>query len=714
MQEYSYYECRYSYYINIIQAAHYSGISVKKWLNLIDKGIIVPTEMPVSDNTPDPSVIRISINYLPKYAAEQYLQDNLLRGSYFQMDFIGYLARHGEKNLLEQLDLISKLKTAILTKNVSGRQVVSATSRIAKELSYSVSSLYRKEALFMNSDLRALIQRKPLYHSKSLCALSEHYITYFYSLSNAGSQAHILRQLTEESLKLGKEICTRCPFHSESSAYKKLHDKYPSVITECLQPKNGMVVPNTRYPVNRFIQSLNRQQIYYGRKGYNAWADTFLHKTKRERPPQVNAVWFGDHHIADVIVIVGTDSKTQQPILARPWLTVVTDAATEAVIGSVVSIHPNSQTIAESFCRAAAFTISSPFYGLPEVFYIDRGKDYKATLIEGRDFELRQRLPQNLYLNRALADHPLLPALNVTIHHALPKTGRSKVIERVFGTITREYFQSIPGWTGNCPDNRPFDYYREQKNLLAANGLWTLEQFAVYWFETVIPSYNQFSPDKNTLSPLQLYEKLPRADTITPDWNTLSVFMVEKSSHKVHPQGIKYRNEFYWHPFLRDYIGEYVQIYDFDQSFCHSISVLAKGKYLCQAEPLVHQGIIEADRLKLIHHLEEQKQQKRIVSKQVSTVKLILKSAKVNTSRYVDAPEPSSEGNHIAYVESIDTERDSSQAVVLSPTANTLAEIRDAQLKAIDNIIRSQNESPLNNYYIQKTKSHRSIGNDGQ
>lgn len=180
--------------------------------------------------------------------------------------------------------------------------------------------------------------------------------------------------------------------------------------------------------------------------------------------------------------------------------------------------------------------------------------------------------------------------------------------------------------------------------------------------------------------------------------------MVEKSSHKVHPQGIKYRNEFYWHPFLRDYISEYVQIYDFDQSFCHSISVLTKGKYLCQAEPLVHQGIIEADRLKLIHHLEEQKQQKRIVSKQVSTVKLILKSAKVNTSRYVDAPEPSSEGNHIAYVESIDTERDSSQAVVLSPTANTLAEIRDAQLKAIDNIIRSQNESPLNNYYIQKNK----------
>lgn len=80
----------------------------------------------------------------------------------------------------------------------------------------------------------------------------------------------------------------------------------------------------------------------------------------------------------------------------------------------------------------------------------------------------------------------------------------------------------------------------------------------------------------------------------------------------------------------------------------------------------------------------------------------------------MDAPEPSSEGNHIAYVESIDTERDSAQAVVLSPTANTLAEIRDAQLKAIDNIIRSQNEPPLNNYYIQKTKSHRSIGNDGQ
>ena len=160
-------------------------------------------------------------------------------------------------------------------------------------------------------------------------------------------------------------MCGRCPFAPTSEAHAKLKKKYPDIIVACPISGNGMVVPETRYPVNRFVRSLDRQVLFYGRKGYNAWADLFLHKTMRDKPLLVNAVWFGDHHLADVMVIVGCDKKTQEPLLARPWLTVFTDAATDAVVGSVVSLHPNAQTIAESFCRACAFTISSPYFGMP-------------------------------------------------------------------------------------------------------------------------------------------------------------------------------------------------------------------------------------------------------------------------------------------------------------------------------------------------------------
>ena len=145
----------------------------------------------------------------------------------------------------------------------------------------------------------------------------------------------------------------------------------------------------------------------------------------------------------------------------------MTDAASDAIVGSVVTLRPNSMTIAECFCRAVAFTVDSPFYGLPEVFYVDRGKDYRALWLEGGDPALRERLDSDACLNRAFCDNPLLPALNVSVRHALPRSGRSKTIERIFGTITRSWFKPLPGWTGASPENRPFDFEREKKRLLA-------------------------------------------------------------------------------------------------------------------------------------------------------------------------------------------------------------------------------------------------------
>ena len=202
-------------------------------------------------------------------------------------------------------------------------------------------------------------------------------------------------------------------------------------------------------------------------------------------------------------------------------------------------------------------------------------------------------------------------ALNVTVIHALPKSGRSKTIERLFRTIASKYLREIPGWTGSSIKDRPFDAASEEKRLLEEGKLWTIEKYARYWIEVVIPAYNNTIPDGEKESPLEKYKRLAKADTAIPDWDTLSVFMAEKPPHLVRPRGIHYRNDIYWHPALSEegIMGTYVSIYDFDQTFCHSISVIKNGKYICEAEPLIHQKVVEPDRLKLAQHLEEQKAQ---------------------------------------------------------------------------------------------------------
>lgn len=293
-----------------------------------------------------------------------------------------------------------------------------------------------------------------------------------------------------------------------------------------------MLSPASKDPFNRFLSSISEQEITFSRRGPNAWEDLFMHVTKRDRPERCNSVWFGDHHLADNVVICGYDDKGK-PILKRPWITCNYDSASTSLIGSVVSVRPNSMTIAEAFCRSAAFTVDSPFSHLCEHYYVDRGMDYRARILEGRDYDLQQRLEQDYHLNRAFCDNPLLPALNVSVHHALPRTGRSKTIERMFRTLTEKYFREIPGWVGNCPDNRPFDFEKEEKRLIESGQLWTLEKFARYWFDVIVPGYNNFIPEDEKESPLQKYMRMEKADTIVPDWDTLTVFMKQKTRHKV-------------------------------------------------------------------------------------------------------------------------------------------------------------------------------------
>lgn len=679
----------------------------------MEKGLISvspqpPDNLQVSEYQSYATICRTPISYLPRHAATRFLQKRVLHESFFSVDFVGFLDRCGENAFSRLLNTVQFLKDSAELRNLYSQNKTEVLSKFAAQNHLSISSLYRKEAIFMSSDLRKLVNptsSAKIAHSKKLCCLAQDYLAHHYCKPNAPSQNQLLQNLSTEADRVGKKACARCPYNPDSRArqqWKKKH-KEPE-LPVCNVSGNGLIVPDTRYPVNRFLHSLSEQDIDFQRLGPEYWQTFYSHKTVREKPETVNSVHFGDHHLADLMVIIGKDKTDGSPILARPWLTVMTDAASDAIVGSVVTLRPNSMTIAECFCRAAAFTIDSPFYGLPEVFYVDRGRDYRALWIQGNNPDLKERLDSDAYLNRAFCDNPLLPALNVTIRTALPRTGRSKNIERVFGTITRTWFKPLPGWTGNSPQNRPFDFEKEKKRLLAKGGLMTLEQFARYWFEVIVPGYNSSRFDQEK-SPLERYLSLPRAHTLTPDWNSLAVFKaVRNKKYKVHPNGIHYKGDFYWHPALQEYVthrgkeDKYVQIYDFDQSFCHSISVLYNGQFICEAEPLVRMRIIEADQLRLAQHLEEQKAARRAISRRVTRVQQTLRTSGVNSQRYVDF---ATEDTLPLYAEEIDAQRDEQEAVILSETANALGKIARQQQNAVEQLLHGSEDDPLTDYLLK-------------
>ena len=127
--------------------------------------------------------------------------------------------------------------------------------------------------------------------------------------------------------------------------------------------------------------------ICYCRKGIQKWRSDYGHFTLRENPLLVNEQWQGDHHIFDLFVRVKitqqkNDRTYEKEIAVRPVLTAWMDTSTGCIVGWVISVLPNADTIAEAFCRAVVLTVSEEFHGLPKGILVDCGKDYRSALLQ--------------------------------------------------------------------------------------------------------------------------------------------------------------------------------------------------------------------------------------------------------------------------------------------------------------------------------------------
>ena len=704
--------------ISVHEASEITEFPRKKWFEWILDGLIPSSPELSRDNIKGMSysklskLVMIPITALPRYYSTDLIKKKVLKDKIIHVDLIGFMDEVGEERYLSVMKEINLIREFIAITSTDDHSGTEKARIFAEEKGYSLATLYRKKELYMKSDLRKLLEpTKKIYHPKMMCRLSEDFAKFEWEKPNHLAKINIQRKLEQEARERGKDVCTKCPYNPKAKCNRHFVSKYPEMDFSCSKAGNGMLYPSSKDPFNRFLSTVGEQEKKFSREGANAWRDAFMHVTKRDKPEKTNEVWFGDHLLGDNRVICGYD-KDNKPIIRRPWITCNYDAASGAVVGSTVCTTPNSRTIAECFCRSAAFTVDSPFFSLPEVYYVDRGADFRSTMLEGQNYDLRQRVDQHYYLNRAFCDNPLLPSLNVTVIHALPRSGRSKTVERLFGTITRKYLQEVPGWIGNCPKNRPFDAASEEKRLLEEGKLWTIEKYARYWIEVVIPAYNSTVPDGEQESPLDKYKRLEKADTAIPDWDTLSVFMEKKPSYKVRSRGIYYNNDIYWHPALSEegIMGTYISVYDFDQTFCHSISVIKDGKYICEAEPLIHQKVVEPDRLKLAQHLEEQKAQRRRISRRVTVVKETLKTAGVKAERYIDyEPEDDlpedEEVRNTMYCETIDEERDKKETTILSNDANEIAKVARATMENIERIVNGPKDNAFENYYISKGRS---------
>lgn len=613
-------------WISVADAAILLKIKPHTVIRRIEKGTLpshTPADMPFTyDGKPN---YEVRLDALPQRLQYQYLYSHLPASDICFLDLVSPRSVLGNVWLDEFLDISSLIHSAtrIRQQHHSTGHVTDELRKLADSHGISLATLYRLTGKPSSTGISSLYT-DPFYLQNHLpntmclwsCDLA--YALYLDS-ENTYSQNDIMTAFHKIRNNV---LCSTCPYHPDNM---ESSDK-----PACPKPQYYMPVPNHRKTVNRLLRHIPPQMVLYARNGYREWRAQYGLFVMRDRPLLVNESWQGDHHKFDLFVRITIHKEHhgkvyEKEVAVRPTLTAWMDSATGCIVGWVISVTPNSDTIAEAFCRAAVLTPGSPIRGLPQTVIIDCGKDYKSRLLEDIPSELTLNIPNETELNKRFTGLGLLPALGVKVTHALPYHPQSKSIERHFGIIEKTWVSKLPGWCRNSISERPDNFQKALESLLANHQLLTLEEFVTHFQNVILPEYHStvdtgiavpelpgWKVSVSSMTPLQKYAFLEKAKSITPDWSTISILKLHHSAnHKVGRWGIRFCNTYYQADELAKVVGNTVDIlfHRVQPPYApSSITVIYQNHYLCEAFPTELRHLTDDSITDIMHDTDRQNQ----------------------------------------------------------------------------------------------------------
>jgi putative transposase len=158
-----------------------------------------------------------------------------------------------------------------------------------------------------------------------------------------------------------------------------------------------------------------------------------------------NQVWVGDTAILDVEC--QNDVFPELPDFAplRLRITAFEDFRSRKFVGATFAVEGSSISISAALLRAILQ------HGMPEMIYVDNGKDYKKVAKGAASgFE-----PVSETDIRPLVDKGLLARLGIGVTHCIPRHPQSKHVERMFRTLHLRFDSVHSTYTSGSPATRP-------------------------------------------------------------------------------------------------------------------------------------------------------------------------------------------------------------------------------------------------------------------
>ena len=213
--------------------------------------------------------------------------------------------------------------------------------------------------------------------------------------------------------------------------------------------------------------------VKFFREGNKAFEDDCIPFLRRMyNDIDSNDVWSADYHTLDILVKDDVTGK-----LIRPHASVWIDVRSRKILSVVLCENSNSDGVISAFKKAAVK------YGLPKQVYLDNGREYLVSDFGGRG---RRKTDENAEYGLTI-----LERCGVKMYNAQVRNGKSKVIERIFAEVKKEFSKLVTTYTGGHPDERPERMKKLNKVLEKEDNVPLLSEIKIFFENYVEGIYNE-------------------------------------------------------------------------------------------------------------------------------------------------------------------------------------------------------------------------------
>jgi hypothetical protein len=400
-------------------------------------------------------------------------------------------------------------------------------------------------------------------------------------------------------------------------------DGYPSVKTVARYIKYLMEKPGAE------------SARYLAANGSREWKNKMMLKARRETASlSVMEYVVGDEHTFDIWVQYTAPNGKIKAV--RPKLVAWMDVKTRTIIGDVLCVDANSQTLKESLIK---MIYSNPG-GVPKILHIDNGKDYTSEPMIGQS-----RKNRKIEFDFDAETIGFYQSIGIQeVGRSLPYQPWDKSIERFFSTVCSKFSKWFESYTGTLTGSKTYAKRNKDIDKMLERGeLLTMEEFFeawTVWKDTKYHTREHRGLKENRekwLTPIELFENATRYTKAAPPREYAAMLLMKADIALVRNVGIQKFGVLYTDSELGKYIGQKVgvkwdiddvtKLYVYDKEgrkICEAVSaeVLSYGQHCSQAA--------------LEKHMRAQKQQKREAEEFLESVRMPYE-ARLEQGRQTDA-----------------------------------------------------------------------------